>query len=153
MSTVTISDLAPIVLPEAPGLWPLAPGWWLLIVLVLALIVTMSLMVIKQRQFWRIKHLALTKVQATEQVGEINQLLKQVAIHYYGANRVAALQGQSWTDFINQGLNNDLKTLNNQINQHLYHRDNNHYLEQFKHIASTWLKQLDKKAFREAKHA
>ncbi|MBV1915190.1 MAG: DUF4381 domain-containing protein [Pseudomonadales bacterium] len=112
-----LSQLKDIHLPDAPGLWPLAPGWWILIVLLIALVSAAIYLVISYRRKNRYRKLAtrqaeiiftqfrLTddKTKASKQYIELAlSLLKQVSLHRFPDDPVAALSASQCLQQLNQ---------------------------------------------------
>ncbi|WP_163834040.1 DUF4381 domain-containing protein [Spartinivicinus ruber] len=106
-----LKQLAPLAQPEPISQWPMAPGWWLLAALILLIAGFASYKFYRRRMQRRYRQQAsqlLDNYWQTYQrqqnlaafITACNQLLKQVAITAYGRNRVAALTGQAWQQFL-----------------------------------------------------
>jgi len=149
---VSIEQLKDIALPAEPGLWPLAIGWWLLIAVSLIILFVAARQLTRYIKRWSIKRLALNKLDQCTSCDEINQLLKQVAIHYCG-QRVSSLNGQAWTDFLSLNMNEATKLALKDIHNALYTAHHVQYFEQFKPIANQWLSKLNTRALLEMKNA
>lgn len=105
--------LRDIHLPEPVSWWPLATGWWLL----LGLLVVMALLPFVMRYLRRRRSRPDYKRQALEmfrsirqseatnsvqQLRDISQLLRRVALSYLPRQQVASLTGQEWIAQLNQ---------------------------------------------------
>ncbi|MFT6895619.1 MAG: hypothetical protein ACJA13_000016 [Paraglaciecola sp.] len=100
-----LSELKDIHLPDAIGFWPLAYGWWLLL-MVIVLGVAWGIIL------WRKKHhlglakrqalLLLSDINETQQTwpGQLNTLLKRLAMVYFPKHQVASLHGKDWQSFL-----------------------------------------------------
>ncbi len=102
-------------LPEMIGWWPLAPAWWFLIVLAFA---GLAFLLYRSFEKWRrntsrrvaLKELA--RIQSEYQDGvdeislaiELSDLLRRTMLAYAPRNEVAGLTGQSWLQWLDQGL-------------------------------------------------
>ncbi len=104
-----LKDIHP---PAGIGWWPPAPGWWLLLVLLTALILGGWRLYKRWRRKMAIKvalHL-LRELQrdkqrnAHEQLCALSTLLRRVAISCHPRTQVAALTGQAWLEFLDQGM-------------------------------------------------
>jgi hypothetical protein len=106
-----LANLLPLRAPDVIGWWPLAPGWWFLIVA--ALIALAALTYVGIRYFKRnaYRRRALRQLQdlhtryqsnseATLYLGQINSLLKSVALAAYPRREVAAMHGADWECFL-----------------------------------------------------
>lgn len=145
-------ELHDIVLPQAPGLWPLAPGWWLLIAMLLLGIFLGGRTLLKRYRYWTIKRLALKKLAHCQNCDDINQLLKQVAIHYCQHN-IAPLKGQSWTDFLALSCSDSDKKHLADIQAHLYQPSHHDYFAKYQLLAQQWLRNLNHSTINEMNHA
>lgn len=146
MSNVSLEQLHDIVLPPTPGIWPLAIGWWILIILMLIGTVLLIKKIIYYFQHSKIKRLAIIKLQSCTDCNEINQLLKQVAIHYYHDSNIASLTGTAWIDFIDDNLTTSAKSALTDINNALYTPRHVDYFPSYKTIAMQWLSNLNTRA-------
>jgi hypothetical protein len=107
-----LPQLQDIHLAANPSWWPLAIGWWLLISILIFLLAWLFL---KLRQHAKLKkqrreilaklnvlETNLNKSTCNEVVGDINILLRQLAIHYYPRKKIASLTGYNWLQFLDQ---------------------------------------------------
>ena len=109
---IPLSDLH---LPEMIGWWPPAPAWWFLIVLAFA---GLAFMLYRSFENWRLnasRRVALeelARIQHEYQDGvdeislaiELSDLLRRTMLAYAPRNGVAGLTGQSWLQWLDQGL-------------------------------------------------
>ena len=138
MSPDPLSELQPIILGQAPGLWPLALGWWLVIIAVLLTIFFAVRAFLNYRKFWTVKRQCLTQIKLTTDNHQINRLLKQAALHYYPVTDVARLSGQAWADFLNLSLASSQHTPCNEACLALYSQPSGQD-PVFQAIAQHWL--------------
>ncbi len=104
-----INLLAPDHRPPPAGYWPLAAGWWFLGLLIMALV---AWLIYRGRQPYRrlsvtvrreLERLDLaTRDDPTALAAGLENLLRRFAIQRYGHDRVAALTGTAWVDFVIQ---------------------------------------------------
>lgn len=142
-TNISIEQLQDVVLPLEPGVWPLAIGWWLLIAVGLVSIFMTIRYVIAYRKLWEIKRFAFTRLSQCNDCNDINQLLKQVAMHYCDNPRVSSLTGAPWVSFLSLNVDEPSKTSLTEINDALYTSHQAQYFQQFKPIANQWLLNLN----------
>ena len=115
----------PIVPPGEVAFWPPQPGWYVVFALVLILAGYFGYRYWKQHKANRYRRLANAELermnQSTPDLGQLNRLLKAVAIKTFGRKTVAGLHGEDWTGFLDQTgpkakLGSNFKTLQ----QHYY---------------------------------
>ena len=110
-----LANLHPLRAPELIGWWPPAPGWWLL--LLAGLLVIASLVYWLHRRYARNRYRRvallqlralhmdyLAKLDAGQYLGQLNALLKSVALLAYPRAVVAAQHGADWRAFLNRSL-------------------------------------------------
>ncbi len=110
-----LADLHPLRAPQLIGWWPLAPGWWLL--LLAGIIVLGGLAYLLHRRYRRniyrrqaLRQLQalhadyLTKMDVSHFLGQLNALLKSVALLAYPPPTIAAQHGAHWRAFLNGSL-------------------------------------------------
>lgn len=153
MTPNPLSELQPIALPPEPGIWPLAIGWWLLIIILVFLVYISVATLVKRRKFWAVKRQGLSQARTLTDHSQLNHLLKRVALHYYPAHRVAGLNGQGWSDFLNQGLAGEHHRHCDEICATLYQRPAPDQDQRFQHITVCWLSGLSRKKIEDAHHA
>lgn len=100
-----LEQLKDVHIPDPIQWWPLAIGWWVVIgIIVLSIIgiTTWLIMRYKKRQGLRaaLSELSLLQAQDPNWQSKLNALLKRVTMHYYPAEAVAPLYGQTWRDFL-----------------------------------------------------
>lgn len=149
----SIDQLHDIVLPAAPGIFPLAYGWWILIALVVVISAKGTQVAINRFKFFSVKRLALKKLAHCKSCDDINQLLKQVAMHYFPASHVAPLEGKQWSNFLGKNLD---ETKNNELQEvinNLYRPSNANFVPVYHLIARHWLNTLTTRQIKEINHA
>ena len=97
--------LADIHLPDATSIWPLAPGWWLLVTLIIIALYLISKTAWRMVQYRRQKRLALVSLNQinldeASALSDINRIVKQVAMVYFPADKVAPLSHSRWQQFL-----------------------------------------------------
>ncbi|MCP4598041.1 DUF4381 domain-containing protein [Neptuniibacter sp.] len=105
--------LRPMQQPEMIGWWPLAPGWWLLALLTLVLLTVIGWLAYKwlkafkqDPKRWALQELKSIQLQYQEHQNkrllaeQCNALLKRLALTLYPRQEVAALNGNTWIDFL-----------------------------------------------------
>lgn len=100
-----LAALAPLRAPDAITWWPLAPGWWILIAcacLMLALLAWLFWRRWSARAYRRQAQTLLEDLDrtSTDYFGDVNRILKAVALRSYGRRRVAQLSGGAWLAFL-----------------------------------------------------
>ena len=111
-----LAKLHPLREPELIGWWPLAPGWWLLVVLALLCVAALTYFMVRRYRAKAYRRRALTQLQqlhqayqadddASRYIGQINALLKSVALISYPHREVAACNGEEWRVFLNSSMN------------------------------------------------
>lgn len=101
-----LAQLAPAHAPPPPGWWPLAPGWWALAALLVLSVVAVWLW--QRRPQVRLRRAALrelaqldkTTANDAELARELTQLVRRYAVARFGRDKVAALSGRRWIDFV-----------------------------------------------------
>ena len=114
-----LSEMADIHLPDSVSPWPPALGWWLLGAVLLALVYYLTRATVKS--YIRRKRLrnALAELENSlqryreksafddtrngaglEYLGDINSILRRVALTRYSQSRIAPLNGNQWLDFL-----------------------------------------------------
>jgi len=109
MNPDLLNQLHDIQLPEPIGWWPLAFTWWILIFSVTSILIGVAWYYFDQKRRNAYRKMALTRLDDIlnqkelydhRKIGEINRLLKQVALTAYGRQKTAALYHQAWLDFL-----------------------------------------------------
>ncbi|MEZ5501367.1 MAG: DUF4381 domain-containing protein [Halioglobus sp.] len=115
-----LANLHPLRQPEVISWWPPAPGWWVLLGAVVLLVAVLGYYFRKRRKRNAYRRLALLQLQslhtqylATQDlglyIGQINTLLKSVALRAYPRSEVAATHGEAWRSFLNSSLPAELQ--------------------------------------------
>jgi hypothetical protein len=110
-----LDQLKDIHLPDQIEQFQLAVGWWVLIALTVILVVYLILRWQKKRKALfllvpaniELDKLAQSKAD-NKAMAELSALLKRVCLLYYPLHQVAALSGESWTQFINQQVGQEV---------------------------------------------
>lgn len=110
-----LAALHPLRAPEPLPWWPPAPGWWVLGGLLLALLAWAAWYGWRRYRSNQYRRSARIGVQAiiarhadhgdgARTLGELNSLLKAVALRSCPRAEVASLNGERWREFLNQDL-------------------------------------------------
>lgn len=95
-----LAQLNDIQTPGSVDWWPLAWGWWVSAILLLAVVGLIIYRIVKHYRFNRARKQAVALHQSyiddEHYPAKANQLLKRVALHYFGADKTAALYGEDW---------------------------------------------------------
>lgn len=108
-----LAQLQPLRTPEPVSWWPPAPGWWLLGALLLALACWAGWWCWRhyRRNAYRRQALAqLAQIRDSHAehrdtgrlLGDLNHLLKSVALRVWPRRDIAALSGERWLQFLHQ---------------------------------------------------
>jgi hypothetical protein len=110
-----LAALHPLRAPDAISWWPPAPGWWALL-FALVLVALLAAYLLRRRYlrnaYRRRALLQLERAQrayqqsgdASHYLGQINALLKRVALLSYPEGDIAATHGAQWRAFLNNSL-------------------------------------------------
>lgn len=110
-----LAALHPLRAPEPLPWWPPAPGWWLLAGLLLVALIWGAWRYWRHYRSNRYRRSARRALQgildrhsehgdAARTLGELNTLLKAVALQSCPRAEVASLSGEHWRSFLNEGL-------------------------------------------------
>ncbi len=110
-----LAALQPLRTPEPLPWWPPAPGWWLLaalLLIALAWAAWRGWCRYRRNYYRRAARQDLQAILArhaehrdsARTLGELNTLLKAVALHAFPRAEVAALSGERWRSFLNRSL-------------------------------------------------
>ena len=110
-----LEQLKDIHLPDAIGFWPPALGWWLLTASIIALLIA-TIVLYKHRRKNAYRRLAVQQVnklfigypqqqQNHQLIGQLNCLLKAVALQSYTTEKVSRLTQKQWLDFLDNSAN------------------------------------------------
>ena len=104
-----LSQLRDIHLPEPVSWWPPAPGWWIMAFFTAAALVALLYFLRSRIRKKRYRKVALamlsqldTRKNGTIVLDEISAILRRVAIHSFGREKVAALAGDAWLAFLDK---------------------------------------------------
>lgn len=111
LQQLLLSELRDVRTVHVVSAFPLAMGWWLLIIFAIFLIFVFIYMLYQRSLYhksWKfnleseideisqnIKNRSLKDI-----ISYINEVLKRIAIHYYGRNETASLQGEDWLKWL-----------------------------------------------------
>lgn len=103
-----LSALHDIHLPQPGGFWPPAPGWWLVALVILLLVAGVLVLGLRRRRRNRwlrqaMRELDMTghsHLSATQQLIELNQLVKRAARARYPDQHPESLSGETWIGFL-----------------------------------------------------
>lgn len=148
--------LRDIHLPDAISWWPPAIGWWILLALVIAAFILLP------KLYRRMTYTSLNKV-ATKTYQNIvdefkennndstfiiktSQFLRQIAMSYYGRDKVAQLTGDKWIQALNDLTEQDHFT--DDLKQNLvnapYQKNVSIDSEQLINAVQSWLNKIPK---------
>jgi hypothetical protein len=98
----SLENLHDIVASEPVSFWwPLAPGWWVVLTVGVAIC---GWIIWRWWRHWRAnayRRAALLELARMNDVDQLSNLLKRVAVAIYPRRNVASLSGRGWVDFIN----------------------------------------------------
>ncbi|HEB87881.1 MAG TPA: DUF4381 domain-containing protein [Gammaproteobacteria bacterium] len=106
-----VLQLRDIHLPVEPGFWPPAPGWWILALLLLVLLIWATRVALHRYRLRRQRQRILAMLDELEQephditpqrIARISSLLRRLALMHYPRQRVAALTGTNWLQFLDE---------------------------------------------------
>jgi len=111
--TDPLAQLREIHLPAPVSFWPPAIGWWVLAIFALFCLIVLVYFIRRQiikKQYRRFARKALNRIyleyqsqkNTVEYSRQINSLLKQVSVIYYGKNSVARLTDATWLRFLDE---------------------------------------------------
>lgn len=99
-----LAQLNDIQTPSYVDWWPLAWGWWVAALLLLALTGLVISKVIQHIRFNRARKQAIAVNQSLladqQYPAQANQLLKRVALHYFGPEATASVYGDQWLNLL-----------------------------------------------------
>ena len=151
-----IDGLRDIHLPDAISWWPPAIGWWILVALVIAAFIFIPKLY-RRVTFTPLKKVAnntfkkiLVKYKNNNDdalfIVETSQLLRQIAMSYYGREDVAQLTGEKWIQALNELT--EQEHFNDKIKQTLisapYLKNSHIDAEQLINAVQNWLANLPK---------
>jgi uncharacterized protein DUF4381 len=96
-----LSNLRDLALPPEVSLWPPAPGWWIVAAAGIASATILSIAAIARHRRNAYRREALRQLDTVDPAG-ISTLLKRTALAAWPRDRVAALTGTAWLDFLDR---------------------------------------------------
>ena len=105
-----LAQLKDIHTPEAIGAWPLAFGYWIALVIVILLIALLIHVYRTKKKQSLVKQAALIELSQLETNAnpefaiQVNALLKRAALSYLPRDKVAAIDGEPWYQFLDTTL-------------------------------------------------
>lgn len=110
-----LAQLNPLREPALIGWWPLAPGWWVLLLILTIALGGVVFWLARRYQRDTYRRQALTQLQDLDAqllqhgntrhyLTKLNALLKSTALRAYPQTQVAAINGDAWLVFLNNGL-------------------------------------------------
>jgi|GEM_PF-624671 len=146
-----LENLADVSLGQTPSIWPLAWGWWIVIVLaIITLAVSFWLFTahIRKHKFKRQALRAVHRVASneTQALANLHAVLRRAAMHYFGAQNINSLQGESWQQFLQDRAKHakkiDHESLNQlaQLESSLYTKLPSISVENAKQAVALWIK-------------
>ncbi len=112
LGQLILSELRDIRTVHSVGAFPLGLGWWILFAVII-FIIAVNIYIAYQKSIYRkswkfslekeIDDLSKSLKKNSsfkEVINYINEILKRIAIHYYGRNETASLQGENWLKWL-----------------------------------------------------
>lgn len=97
----SLSNLAPIVIPDPPPVWPPGPGGFMIVSILLLMLLLSVFFLLKRWKQNRYRRLARALIKDSVTTHELSILLKRVALAAYPREHVASLYGEQWIVFLN----------------------------------------------------
>lgn len=98
----SLDRLVDIVEPTPAPWWPLAPGWWVLLVVAAVASVGIAFVLVRRWRRAAYRREASRLLDAMgDDLSQLPELLKRVALSAFPRRSVASLSGQAWLDFLN----------------------------------------------------
>lgn len=142
-----LANLQDIQLPEQIHNYPIALGWWILIMSIIALIIFITLKILKHKKKAKLQQQAITQLLSNEpNIENTLTILKWAALQYFPRQEIANLYGKSFQLFLTKQLPQKYKsefeqlcanTLENRYQTSL----NNDDIQNTHNAALLWLKQ------------
>lgn len=103
----SLDHLRDIVVPQAVSVWPLAPGWYLVAGLATIALACGVIVAWRRRRARAYRRAGLAELDRLVAAGAaeleaLPALVKRVALAAYPRDRVAALSGQRWLEFLDR---------------------------------------------------
>lgn len=149
MTATSLDLMHDILIPSAVSFWPLAPGWVALALLILTYLLHLGLKLRAKHHLNRYRRealqelVALAKNEGAEEIERLLNLMKRVALQYFGRESVASLSDVLWWEFVekysNVKIDNTLRTLSQEV---LYRSDvevTKEAVEQMRSLTKLWI--------------
>lgn len=150
-----------IRMPNSIDWWPLAPGWYFLLGSLAVIVITLTVLGLRNYSYWRLKKQAISLLikykkeyllhkNTQKSCALVNELLKKVAIAYYSREFVAGLRGQNWLNFLNKTYipnrhkNLVFNELHKELLEYPYQIGKKENLDLLFSSANTWIKKQRK---------
>ena len=141
-----LANLQDIQLPEQIHNYPIALGWWILIISIIALIIFITLKILKHKKKAKLQQQAITQLLSNDpNIENTLTILKWAALQYFPRQEVANLYGKSFQLFLTKQLPQKYKseferlcanTLDNRYQTNLKSED----IQNIHNAALLWLK-------------
>lgn len=112
-TTIDLSALKGLHIPEEPDFFPLALGWWIVIFCIFLFSCVLYFLFLRwlhslSRQAWKEYRTIKKNASNATILKELNQLAKKVAIARFGRKKIAHLDEVQWIAFMNSLLQNEI---------------------------------------------
>lgn len=112
-TTIDLSGLKGLHIPQTPDFFPLALGWWVVILGIFLFSCFLYFLFLRwlhslSRQVWKEYRIIEKKANNETILKELNQLAKKVAIARFGREKIAHLDEVQWVTFMNSLLQNEI---------------------------------------------
>ena len=150
-----LEQLHDITLTQPVDWWPLALGWWLVITVFSCCVIAIITMSVLHHRRNRARRAALRELalltdkndSPSQQVANINALLKRCASHYFERESVSTLHGKAWQNFLSEHLvpkhQTLFRSLSDEAFESLYYVTvSQNTSDQFLRAAKLWLSKM-----------
>lgn len=96
----SLANLRDIAVPEPPPFWPPAFGVWVLVIVVSVAVIALAIIVRRRWQDNAYRRAGLSLLKQSQNVRDVNIVLKRVALAVFPRSEVASLYGDEWTAFL-----------------------------------------------------
>lgn len=150
ISSGSLNFMHDIVTPDPVSWWPLAPGWYALTLLLLSLLFYLFFVLKEKQEKNLYRREALKRVNKLEDIKNLFELMKVVALHHYGRESVASLTDDAWWDFIesHSTVKSDkaLRELSQKVLYNHHVTTSKEDLDKVRNIAKVWIQTHGSKA-------